>query len=324
MDWVNLIPAIAVLIVALVLLYLFRRQKEELDKLKEELLNHQSFQLMNQNLQGLHGRLDELKEAVSRRLETTATIFDSLNREIGALKELSTSVKELQNFLRSPKLRGNIGEQVLKELLREVLPQKTYRLQYRFKDGQIVDAVIKTSRGLIPIDSKFPLDVFKNYLQAKDLAERKKAYQEFRRALKNHIRSIAKKYILTTEGTLNFAVMYIPSEAVYHQLITKDEDLLEYGYKNRVFIVSPNSFYYFLHIILTGLNTERISEMAQEILATLEELKVDSEKLGQQLSVLGKHIRNAYFAFDPARLQHEKIDQRLDQLRKLKNTKSAK
>ena len=320
----NLIPAIAVLIVTLVLLYLFRRQKEELDKLKEELLNHQSFQLMNQNLQGLHGRLDELKEAVSRRLETTATIFDSLNREIGALKELSTSVKELQNFLRSPKLRGNIGEQVLKELLREVLPQKTYRLQYRFKDGQIVDAVIKTSRGLIPIDSKFPLDVFKNYLQAKDSAERKRAYQEFRRALKNHIRSIAKKYILTTEGTLNFAVMYIPSEAVYHQLITKDEDLLEYGYKNRVFIVSPNSFYYFLQIILTGFNTERISEMAQEILATLEELKVESEKLGQQLSVLGRHIRNAYFAFDPTRLQHEKIDQRLDQLRKLKKTKSAK
>jgi len=307
-----LIYIILGLLVILLLLffYFFQKQKEELEKFKKDFLEDQSLNLMNQNIQGLRGEVNQLQNILSQRLDGAAALFKNLGVEIGRLQDLSTSIKDLQEFLKSPKLRGNLGEQILKDLLRDILPQEAYSLQHRFKEGQIVDAIIKTSKGLIPIDSKFPMEVFKSYFEAKG-KEKKTAHQEFRRALKKHIISISQKYISPKDKTLNFAVMYIPSESVYYQIMSRDQDLVEFGYKNKVFIVSPNTFYYFLKLILTGLETHKIDQIAQEIINNFEEIKNDSDKLGQYLLVLSRHIKNAYLAMDATEKQYEKMNNKL-------------
>jgi len=313
---IYIILALSILLL-IAFLYFFQKQKEELEKFKKEFFENQSLSLMNQNLQGLQGRIDEMQNALNQRLDKNTTLFKTLGFEIGRLQDLSTSIKDIQEFLKSPKLRGNIGEQILKNLLEDILPKDAYALQHQFKEGQIVDAIIKTSKGLIPIDSKFPMEVFKNYFQAKG-KERKKAHQEFRRALKKHIFSVAQKYISSKDKTLNFAVMYIPSESVYYQIMSRDQDLVEFGYKHKVFIVSPNTFYYFLKLVLTGLETHKIDQIAQEILNNFEDIKNDSDKLGQQLSVLAKHIRNAYTAMDATEKQYEKMNYKLTAAKNIK------
>lgn len=313
MDWQFYLLFGIVLALIFVVLYLLQKQKEDLDSFKKDVLENQSFELMNQRLEGLQTRLDGMTNVLGQRLDGVASLFGKMNKEIGRLQDVSTSIKDLQEFLKSPKLRGNVGEQILKDLLEEILPKQAFRFQYKFKEGQVVDAVIKTSRGLIPIDSKFPMEIFRAYFKAENKETKEKAHRVFRRALKSHISAIAKKYILTQEGTLNFAVMYIPSESVYYQVVSQDQDLIEFGYKNRVFIVSPNSFYYFLKLVLTGLETHKIDKIAQRIMAVFEEVKVDSEKLGQQLSVLARHIRNAYTSVGLLEKQHERIEDKLSQ-----------
>ncbi|MCD6194909.1 DNA recombination protein RmuC [bacterium] len=313
MSWQIYLLFAVVLALVLVVLYLLQKQKEDLERFKKDILESQSFELMNQRLEGLQTRLDGMTNVLGQRLDGVASLFGKMNKEIGRLQDVSTSIKDLQEFLKSPKLRGNVGEQILRDLLEEVLPKSAFRFQHKFKEGQVVDAVIKTSKGLIPIDSKFPMEVFRAYFKAENPKEKEQAHRIFRRALKKHISEIAKKYILTREGTLNFAVMYIPSESVYYQVVSQDQDLIEYGHKSRVFLVSPNSFYYFLKLVLTGLETHKIDKIAQSIMAVFEEVKVDSEKLGQQLSVLARHIRNAYVSVSAVEKQHEKIDDKLKQ-----------
>jgi len=317
MLWIIYLILGGLIVLILIVLYFFQKQKEELNQFKKDILENQSFNLMNQNLQGLQGRLDQMQSSLGQRLDSAAALFKNLGFEIGRLQEVSTSIKDLQDFLKSPKLRGNLGEQILKNLLEDILPHEAYGLQYQFKEGQTVDAVIKTSKGLISIDSKFPMEVFKNYFQAHG-HQKKVAHQEFRRALKKHVLVIAQKYISSRDGTLNFAVMYIPSESVYYQIMSRDQDLVEFGYRSRVFIVSPNTFYYFLKLVLTGLETHKIDRIAQEILNNFEDIKGDSEKLGQSMSVLSRHVRNAYVAMDATEKQYEKMNHKLSEAKKTK------
>lgn len=317
MDWPFYLVIAGILILVAIIISYFKKQKEELDRFKKELLESQSFGLMNQNLQGLQGRMDQMQTAIGQRLDSAASLFQNLGQEIGKLQDISTSVKDLQEFLKSPKLRGNIGEKILKDLLSDVFPKNSFALQYAYKDGQIVDAIIKTSKGIIPIDSKFPMEAFKRYLQSKGL-ERKKAHSEFHRSFKKHILAISQKYIKPAQGTVNFAVMYVPSESIYHQVMLKDQDLIDLGSKNKVLIVSPINFYYFLNLVYTGLESHKIDKIASSILATLDELRGDSDKLGQQMSVLSKHIRNSYLAMDATEKQYEKINDKLSQAKTIK------
>ena len=202
-------------------------------------------------------------------------------------------MRELQEFLSSPKIRGNIGEQVLKELLSQFLPAKTYTLQYSFKTGDKVDAVVKTSRGLIPIDAKFPMENFKKLMSEESATVREGHRREFVRDVKKHISDISKKYILVSEGTVDYALMYIPSEAIYYEIIVNDE-LQTYASARRIMIVSPMSFYAYLHAILMSFEGEKIQTRAAEILTALRDLKKDYDKTDEAFNVLNRHLTNAY------------------------------
>ncbi|MDO8741707.1 MAG: DNA recombination protein RmuC, partial [Candidatus Roizmanbacteria bacterium] len=231
--------------------------------------------------------------SVDQKLSKNLEIFASVQKTIGEFSEIGRSMKELQEYLTSPKLRGNIGEHVLKELLAQNFPKSSYKLQYHFKTGSIVDAILITSQGLIPIDSKFPIDTFKKIAKTTNKDEIAAIKKDFVRDVKKHVDDIARKYILTEEKTLDYALMYIPSESIYYELINSDE-IFDYAGQNRVLPVSPMSFYAYIKAILISFEGEKIETRAKEILKILQAIKKDYQNTDEALSILNKHVTNAF------------------------------
>ena len=247
---------------------------------------------LDKNTDTLASQLQSTNKAINERLDNAAKVIGMVGKEVGQMSEIGRSMKDLQDFLRSPKLRGNIGEQVLKELLGQFLPKESFHLQYRFRSGDIVDAAIKTESGIIPIDSKFPMENFKAMMQTETEAEKKAYEKEFARDVKKHIDDIAKKYILPEEGTIDYALMYVPSEPIYYEIMANLPELSEYSHSKRVLPVSPSTFYAYMRAILMSFEGKKIEERARTILASLRGIKGDSEKFGETLRVLTKHIND--------------------------------
>ncbi|MBM3209670.1 DNA recombination protein RmuC [Candidatus Shapirobacteria bacterium] len=240
--------------------------------------------------------LDSLQtntRSLNERLDNAARVIGQVQKNIGEMSEIGRGMKDLQEFLRSPKLRGNIGEQVLKELLGQMLPKQSFNLQYTFKSGAIVDAAIKTASGIIPVDSKFAMENFRRMNAAQTEVEKKAAEKDFIKDVKNHIDSISAKYILTEEGTIDYALMYLPSESVYYEVVNNAE-LFDYAGKKRVLPVSPMTFYAYLRTILMSFEGQKIEARARQILLAIRAIQKDYTKVEDNLSVLGRHVQNAY------------------------------
>lgn len=249
-------------------------------------------QSMQTNSTTMVRTLQENSKQLNDRLDKAAEVIRDVGREVGQMSEIGRSMKELQDFLKSPKLRGNIGEQVLKDLLTQSFPKKSFHLQYAFLSGEKVDAAIQTDAGILPIDAKFPMENFQRLSKAKTEEEIQTFRKEFTRDIKKHIDAIAKKYILPSEGTMDFALMYVPSESVFYEILTMD-DLVEYARQERVFIVSPTTLYSHLQAILLSYEGKKIEEQSREIIKLLRSLQIDYEKVDDSLDILGKHIVNA-------------------------------
>lgn len=305
-----------VFVVALVIVYILidRRFKELLDNRNDS----QAFGLLNQNIQGMQERLDKVGDGMNVRLDNAAKVIANVSKELGQVQEMSRGMRDLQNFLKSPKLRGNIGEQVLQELLSQHFPQALFDMQYKFPDGEIVDAVLKTDNGIICIDSKFPLENFDKMLNTEIESESDGYRKLFSRDVKKHIKDIARKYILPEQGTVNFAVMYVPSEAVYYEIIRDNTDVAGTAAANKVLLASPNGFYYFLKVILTGMQGKRIEEQAQKMLSTMEAIAKDANKFSDTLSVLNTHMSNARGALDRVNSDYTRLSGRIEQVNLLK------
>ncbi len=235
----------------------------------------------------------QTSKAINERLDRAAQVIAGVQKSLGEMSEIGRGMRDLQEFLRSPKLRGNIGEQVLKELLGQMLPKQSFYLQYTFRSGAKVDAAIKTSSGIVPVDSKFPMENFRKMMGAKNDEEKKMAEKEFIKDVKDHIEAISSKYILTEEGTIDYALMYIPSEAVYYEVVN-NPDLFDYAGKKRVLPVSPMTFYAYLRAILASFEGQKIEQKAKQILATIRAIQKDYQKIEANLGILGRHIQNAY------------------------------
>lgn len=261
-------------------------------------------------LKSMDKRLDSNSVEMNSRLNSAAQAFASVQKSLGEMSEIGRNMKDLQEFLNSPKLRGNIGEQVLKELLGQFLPKNTYKLQYRFKSGSIVDAVIITEAGIIPIDSKFPMENFKKMHSSQDMKEKKILEKEFLNDIKKHIDSISSKYILTNEGTIDFALMYVPSESVYYEIVN-DTSLYDHATKKRVLAVSPMTFYAFLRSILIGFEGQKISQQAHKILANLRSIQKEYNKVGEGLDTLQRHVGNSYNMMTQVTTSFNKLGQQI-------------
>lgn len=237
--------------------------------------------------------LQQNTQAMNERLDNAARVISQVQKNIGEFSEIGRGMKDLQDFLRSPKVRGNIGEQVLKEMLGQFLPKESFNLQYTFKSGEKVDAAIKTAGGIIPVDSKFPMENFRKMTNAGTDAEKKIFEKEFVKDVKKHIDDIGKKYILTEEGTIDYALMYVPSEGVYYEVVN-NQDLFDYSQSKRVLPVSPTTFYAYLRAILMSFEGQKIESRAKEILSSLRAIQKDYEKTEENLGTLQKHLTNAF------------------------------
>jgi DNA recombination protein RmuC len=290
---------------------------------------------LNHTQQTLFMAVNDLRENVSQqlqnntgqmgnRLDNAARVIQDVQNKLGELgkatqeiKELGQSVSKLEEMLRAPKLRGGLGELLLEDVLKQVLPPTSYSIQYRFKRGQTVDAMIHTAGGNIPIDSKFPLENFEKMIRATGEQEKRAAAGAFRKDVRKHIDSIAEKYILPDEGTFDFALMYIPAENIYYETIIKDESygeensLYSYAVQKHVVPVSPNSFYAYLRVIALGFKGLQIEKQAKEILKSLSRLDSELQKFQEIFATLGTQLRNALNNYDKADRQLSTFADRL-------------
>lgn len=292
-------------ILVLGFLFLFR----QIQQLQGKKTSEDSLVVLTQWLQGMQKsvekntemtqkQLSESSRSLNERLDRAATVISGVQKEIGQMSEIGRSMKDLQDFLRSPKLRGNIGEQVLKDLLKQFLPSESFYLQHRFKSGEIVDAAIKTEAGIIAIDSKFPMENFKAMAQAPSEEKKLISKKDFVRDIKKHIDDIARKYILPEEGTIDYALMYVPSESIYYEIMANISELSDYSQGKRVLPVSPATFYAYLRAILMSFEGRKIEERAAAILVSLRSIKTESDKFSESLRVLTKHVNDSKNTLD--------------------------
>jgi len=232
-------------------------------------------------------------KAMNERLDRAGTTIAELHRSVGELTELGKGVRALQDLLQSPKLRGNLGEQGLGALIGASFPKNAFHLQYQFRSGVRVDAVLKTDGGLLCIDAKFPMEQFNLMYKAPIESERNKARKAFIDDVKKHMKDIKSKYIIPENETMDFALMYIPSEPVYYEVVMMEE-LMGYARSLRVFPVSPNTLYAHLQVLLVGLSGRQIEEKTKEVAVLLRSIVTEYSKLEEHIAVLGKHVTNSY------------------------------
>jgi DNA recombination protein RmuC len=265
-------------------------------------------------------RLGELDTKVDRRLEHASQQTNAIHKQLGQvgqatlqMAEQAKGLSQLQQILRPPKARGGFGELLLENLLRDRLPQHAFALQHGFAGGERVDAVIKVDR-IVPIDSKFPLDNFERMLAAENDIERQQFEKLFARDVKTHVDAIAGKYIRPDEGTYDFAFMYLPSEAIYYELVCgKTGALLEYAHGKRVLPVSPTTLTAYLQVIVLGLKGLQIEQHAHEVMAYCSQLQKDFGRFKEDFELVGTHLGRAQNKFGDAEKRLGRFETKLEQ-----------
>jgi DNA recombination protein RmuC len=279
---------------------------------------------VSEQLGAVAGQMQTSTGQLNERLDNAARVVGEVKQGLGTLGkaaeqifDVGKDIASLQEILSAPKLRGGLGEFFLADLLKQILPGGNYELQHAFRSGARVDAVIKLADGMVPIDSKFPMENFRRLASCVNDDEKKAHRKKFISDVKKHIDAIASNYILPDEGTLNFALMYIPAENVYYETIIKDDELGEerliasHAFAKRVIPVSPNSFYAYLQTILMGLRGMEISKRAQEILSQISRLNNDFERFSADFEIIGTHINNTRGKYEAAQARLLKFGDKL-------------
>jgi DNA recombination protein RmuC len=268
-------------------------------------------------------RLGEMDVKVDRRLagmtETSTKIHERLGKVDEATAQLNERAKDFQRFeqmLRPPKARGGVGEQLLANLLADILPAGRYELQYGFRGGERVDAVIRLEDALVPVDAKFPLDNFQRFVDAEDDVTRELHAKAFARDVKGHVDAIAQKYIRPDEGTYEFAFMYLPAESVYYELVCNrlggDASPIPYAQERKVIPVSPSTFHAYLLVLVQGLKGLQIEEHAREVMAYVAELNRDFGRFKADFDVVGKHLGNAQTKYAESERRLSRFETKLE------------
>ena len=322
MDFTTiLLIIIAVGMVVAIFLLLQNKNKKEPEKKDDGslLMLHQQ---INQIALAVDSKLSESNKNVQEQFKHSADIVKNVTEKLTRLDETNRQVvgfadqlKSLQDILKNPKQRGILGEYYLETVLKNVLPPGSFQMQYGFSNGEIVDAVVFVDKRIIPIDSKFSLENYNRMLQTNDPAEKKRLETAFVNDLKLRIDETS-KYVRPEEKTMDFAFMFIPSEAVYYDLlinkvgvITEETDnLIYYAGKKKVVVVSPTSFLAYLQTVLQGLRNQKISEQASSIIKDVERLGKHLFVFGEHFNRMGQHLDTTVSSFNKARMEFGKID----------------
>jgi len=320
MDIITIL-LIIIAVGVLVSVFLLLKKKPEAEKRDDSSLLMLQ-QQMNHISQVLDSKLSESNKSLQQQFSQSATIIRDVTEKLTRLDETNKQVvgfadqlKSLQDILKNPKQRGILGEYYLETVLKNVLPPSSFQMQYGFSNGEIVDAVVFVDKRIIPIDSKFSLENYNRMVETNDMAEKKRLETAFVNDLKLRIDETS-KYVRPEEKTMDFAFMFIPSEAVYYDLlinkvgvITEDtNNLIYYAGKKKVVVVSPTSFLAYLQTVLQGLRNQKISDQAQQIIKEVERLGKHLFTYSEHMKRLGQHLDTTVSSYNKAGKELEKID----------------
>lgn len=315
----NNILLVLVFIGLIVVIFLLLKRKPEKENSAFLMLQQE----LNQMRQILDNKLSESTKVIQEQFGQSTKIIQDVTEKLTQLDDTNKQVvsfaeqlQSLENILQNPKQRGILGEYYLEELLKNVFSPNQYQRNYEFKDGQIVDAVIFLRDKIIPIDSKFSLENYNKIIEENNPTKQEELEKIFKQDLKNRIDETA-KYIKPDEGTLDFAFMFIPAEAVYYDLLvnkigavkSNTRDLIDYAVREKhVHIVSPTSFYAYLQTILQGLRAMQIEESAKEIRKRVEMLGRHLASYGEYFQKVGDNLGATVNAYNNAYKELGKID----------------
>lgn len=307
----------------MVILYL--KKKEEPEQKDDQgllMIQSQISELANRLDSRLDSKLTESSRMVQGQFSESSRMIKEITQELTRVNEgqkqvvnFADQLKNLQDILKNPKQRGILGEYYLETVLKNVLPPGSYKMQYEFKDGVIVDAVVFVKEKIIPIDSKFSLENYNRWLESKSQSEKDKYESAFRDDLKTRIDETS-KYIKPGEGTMEFAFMFIPAEAVYYDLLVNKvgaskesgRDMIQYAGEKKVLIVSPTTFLAYLQTVLQGLKALQVEESAKLIIKRIEELSRHLISYESYMKKLGGHLGTAVNSYNFAYKEFTKVD----------------
>lgn len=293
-----------------------REASQSVDRRFEELRGS-----LETRVNGVETRLDSGQRSIAEHLGRSGTLLQEVGEKLGRLHETSQKIEKLagevtrlEDLLKPPKLRGTLGEMFLEQALAQALPPGAFATQHPLGDGVVVDAVVFVQDRMVPVDSKFPLENYRRAREIEDEGERKRARQQFGRDVKKHVDAIAEKYIRPASGTCDFALMYVPAEAVYAEIAADGEEtaLADYATARRVIPVSPRLLYAYLATVAMGLRGIALQENAREVHENLAELSRLWDRVGGPLEKLGGHLENASRQYEETSRAFEKFTLRLE------------
>lgn len=309
------------------ILFFFWLRKSRVDERQSDAikdLERRVTDLLTEIRRDVDGSSRAMHEQISSFTKEATQIREELKQVGTAVKDVST----FQEIFKAPKLRGQWGEASLEHILSQHFPEELYKIQYLFSSGEQVDAVLKLPNGrVLPIDSKFPSENFAKMIEANSDGEKMAFQKKFIEDIKGHIDKIALKYILPSEGTTDFALMYIPAEAIYYEIVNnigREFDLTNYAWLKRVILSSPNTIYLTLRTIEHWFKDTQISRQTQDILKRLNKINQDAARLMDDFRKLGGHLRNAVSSYDSSEKRLSLFSDKVEKLLETKEQKKLK
>jgi DNA recombination protein RmuC len=319
---------ILLVLIALIVLIVMLIQRKNLanssDRI-EVLLKNQFLDFQSR----IHNELDTTRQEVNlskdiiskhtiKTLETIQHMGETIHKITQQQEEAQKFGQSLKDLLQAPKLRGNYGEAILEEMLERVLPRTIWESQYLIDEQKLVDAVVKMKDVVIPIDAKFPRDNYNRYLEASNLNEKEKFWKAYEMDVKKQVKEISGKYIRPEKGTSDFALMFIPSEAIYYETIAeknylgRPSSLYEFCQQYKVIPVSPNTFYAFLQVIIIGIRNLEIIKSARQLQEGLSAVQKSFDFFYQHYQNIGDQIEKTFKSYQQGNTHINRYKTRLD------------
>ena len=315
---------ILILLIVFIIILLFKKNKnneeEILLKIDKKLLEFEkSFsENINNNKQEWERTKDIITQNTLKTIETINQLTGTITKLTEEQKYATKLTEDLKYLFQKPKTRGNFTEIILEEMLDVILPKGIWEKQYQIDktSQEKVDFVIKYRKNIIPIDVKFPIDEYNRYLHSEDDDEKTKYWKSFLKRIESNIKDISNKYILPDKGTSEFAIMFIPSDGVYYDIITQENgnNIFDFAQKYKIMLSGPSNFYAFLQIIITGLKNIEIYENTKKIIENIHSIQKDYEYFNSKYQEVGKYINNAIASYNTSQKHYDKIKKKSDKI----------
>jgi len=325
-----LVVSMSVLVLLGINLYILVKSKRKGPD-QDYVVMHQRLDAMSASQSNLQNSInDQLEKNRQSAMQATLSVHQQVQNFTQGMTQLQEGLKNMhesvkgvvsfQDLFRNPKLRGQWGEMSLEASLEQYFPRDRFAIQHYFKSGEAVDAVLKLPNDvLLPIDSKFNWDNFQKLVNSDNDIHRDGYRKLFYSDVKKKVDEISSKYILPAEGTTDFALMFVPAETVYYEMINnlKDVDIADYARKKKVILVSPNTFFLSVSAIHHWYKDVQINQKTQSIIKKLETIVADSAKLSDDFRKLGNHLSNAQSAYESSEKRLELMTDRVSNIVKI-------